>query len=174
MLNPPLHRATTFVTPLSDQKNDQDAQLSPKPRKFCLRPLCLLRITKTTVMSHQIGQRRQSGDRTMTMVAQRLPWSPNGSTLVAAVIAQWTLFIGLPVVGWALNYYSDLTLSQEFRPMVRSHWLTFLRQRPVAVVIQGPTLLLNHDDVIKWKRFPRYWLFVRGIHRSPVNSSHKG
>ena len=31
-----------------------------------------------------------------------------------------------------------------------------------------------HDDVIKWKHFPRYWPFVRGIHRSPVNSSHKG
>ena len=31
-----------------------------------------------------------------------------------------------------------------------------------------------HDDVIKWKYFPRYWPFVRGIHRSPVNSPHKG
>ena len=31
-----------------------------------------------------------------------------------------------------------------------------------------------HDDVIKWKHFPRYWPFVRGIHRSPVNSLHKG
>ena len=31
-----------------------------------------------------------------------------------------------------------------------------------------------HDDVIEWKHFPRYWPFVRGIHRSPVNSSHKG
>ena len=31
-----------------------------------------------------------------------------------------------------------------------------------------------HDDVIKWKYFPRYWSFVRGIHRSPVNSPHKG
>ena len=28
-------------------------------------------------------------------------------------------------------------------------------------------LLINwHDDVIKWKHFPRYWPFVRGIHRS--------
>ena len=34
--------------------------------------------------------------------------------------------------------------------------------------------LSNHDDVIKWKPFPRYWPFVRGIHRSPVNSPHKG
>ena len=31
-----------------------------------------------------------------------------------------------------------------------------------------------HDDVIKWKHFPRYWPFVREIHRSPVNSPHKG
>ena len=31
-----------------------------------------------------------------------------------------------------------------------------------------------HDDVIKWKNFPRYWPFVRGIHRSPLNSPHKG
>ena len=32
----------------------------------------------------------------------------------------------------------------------------------------------NHDEVIKWKHFPRYWPFVRGIHRSTVNSPHKG
>ena len=30
-----------------------------------------------------------------------------------------------------------------------------------------------HDYVIKWKHFPRYWPFVRGIHRSPVNSPLK-
>ena len=30
-----------------------------------------------------------------------------------------------------------------------------------------------HDDVIKWKHFPRYWPFVRGIHRSLVNSPYK-
>ena len=33
---------------------------------------------------------------------------------------------------------------------------------------------VEHDDVIKWKHFPRYWPFVRGIHRPPVNSPHKG
>ena len=32
----------------------------------------------------------------------------------------------------------------------------------------------EHDDVIKWKHFPRYCPFVRGIHRLPVNSRHKG
>ena len=33
---------------------------------------------------------------------------------------------------------------------------------------------LQHDDVIKRKHFPHYWPFVQGIHRSPVNSPHKG
>ena len=36
------------------------------------------------------------------------------------------------------------------------------------------TALSAHDDVIKGKHFPRYWSFVRGIHRWPVNSPHKG
>ena len=31
-----------------------------------------------------------------------------------------------------------------------------------------------HDDVIKLKHFLRYWPFLWGIHRSPVNSPHKG
>ena len=31
-----------------------------------------------------------------------------------------------------------------------------------------------HDDVIKWKHFPRHCPFVRGIYRSTVISSHKG
>ena len=34
--------------------------------------------------------------------------------------------------------------------------------------------LSGHGDVIKWKHSTRYWPFVRGIHRSPVNSPHKG
>ena len=42
------------------------------------------------------------------------------------------------------------------------------------VVISCRYILAYHDDVIKWKHFPRYWPFVRGIHRSPVNSQQKG
>ena len=32
----------------------------------------------------------------------------------------------------------------------------------------------THDDAIQWNIFRRYWPFVRGIHRSPVNSPNKG
>ena len=44
--------------------------------------------------------------------------------------------------------------------------------QPVANNLSNMVIL--HDDVIKWKHSPRYWPFVRGIHRSPVNSPHKG
>ena len=36
------------------------------------------------------------------------------------------------------------------------------------------TLCIFYDDVIKLKHLQRYWPVVRGIHRSPVNSPHKG
>ena len=34
--------------------------------------------------------------------------------------------------------------------------------------------MIQHDDAIKWKHFSRNWSFGRAIHRSPVNSPHKG
>ena len=34
--------------------------------------------------------------------------------------------------------------------------------------------MIFHDDIIKWTHFPRYWPFLRGIRRSPVNSPGKG
>ena len=38
----------------------------------------------------------------------------------------------------------------------------------------SPAVLNSYDDVIKWKYFPRYWPFLWGIHRWPLNSPHKG
>ena len=43
-----------------------------------------------------------------------------------------------------------------------------------TLFFQQNYLMWNHDDVIKWKHFPRNWPFVREIHRSPVNFPHKG
>ena len=46
---------------------------------------------------------------------------------------------------------------------------------PMDFQHKGPVIQIQyHDDVIKWKHFPRYWPFVWGIHRLPVNSPHKG
>ena len=51
-----------------------------------------------------------------------------------------------------------------------THLCTFLLQNGAL----WGSCLMHHDDVIKWKHFRRYWPFVWGIHRSPVNSPHKG
>ena len=53
-----------------------------------------------------------------------------------------------------------------FRPLPCMFWTIPLDEQH--------DVLRTHGDVIKWKNFPRYWPFVRGIHRSPVNSPHKG
>ena len=45
---------------------------------------------------------------------------------------------------------------------------------PISYYLIASRFLCYHDDVIKWKYFPRYWPFVRVIHRSPVNFPHKG
>ena len=43
----------------------------------------------------------------------------------------------------------------------------------VLVTVLDDGLVPWNEDVIKWKHFSLYWPFVRGIHRSPVNSPHK-
>ena len=53
-----------------------------------------------------------------------------------------------------------------------------IRQAPQGPILQqtecvGNVAFEHIHDVIKWKHLPRYWPFVRGIHRSPVNSPHK-
>ena len=50
-----------------------------------------------------------------------------------------------------------------------SHYTIF-----VLLSLHPYIVRLSHDDFIKWKHFPRYWPFVWGIHRWPVNSQHKG
>ena len=53
-------------------------------------------------------------------------------------------------------------------------WLTVYIDSPSGIERKIFRENAVHDDVIKWKHFPRNWPFVRGIHRSPVNSPHKG
>ena len=61
-----------------------------------------------------------------------------------------------------------------------SHWISHRPWRVTAGLVFSHKwhsffgCIATHDDVIEWKHFPRHWPFVRGIHRSPVNSPHKG
>ena len=55
----------------------------------------------------------------------------------------------------------------------RWDWITTTAIVWILFIFDFP-LHSPYDDVIKWKHFLRYWPFVRGSHRSPVNSPHKG
>ena len=54
-----------------------------------------------------------------------------------------------------------------------SPWQSYLCEKKIYMIFTPRKIRISYD-VIKWKHFPRYWPFVRGIHRSPVNSLHKG
>ena len=59
-------------------------------------------------------------------------------------------------------------ITQKPYPWIEPHMiiteLVFTTQRPAASYSRNT--YGSHDDVIKWKHFPRNWPFVRGIHRS--------
>ena len=77
-----------------------------------------------------------------------------------------------------MHPYDDVMMLPQFLP----NPLVFHRSSNVDVssthfdfeMTYGVIQLAQLDDVIKWKHFPCYWPFVRGIHRSAVNSPHKG
>ena len=70
--------------------------------------------------------------------------------------------------------YHDLIYEQ----MVEQPYISplFNKNESVWIALESPiiTRFFIHDDVIKWEHFPHYWPFVWGIHRSLVNSPHKG
>ena len=83
-------------------------------------------------------------------------------------------FIWEELISWieSVFYFYCLYLTTPVPREGRHHGLRSVQE---SLVRSSPTTgMENHDDVIKWKHFPRYWPYVRGIHRSPVNSPHKG
>ena len=73
---------------------------------------------------------------------------------------------------WSLKSLNvSLNLHQWFFSSNHPH-VNFTR--PQWSLITSCSIPNIHDNVIKWKHFPHYWPFVREIHRSLVNSTHKG
>ena len=99
---------------------------------------------------------------------------------------QWTQFVAIswsndnpPILHWTFQplYIRRADYENSFRITVP--WAEKLPRGFAAQRIIDEKLFVwnvggNHDDVIKWKHFPRYWPFVRGIQRSLVNSPQKG
>ena len=72
----------------------------------------------------------------------------------------------------SIVYVEHKSLCDDDHHMAKQHIAGLMQERyhsiANALVFLTPTHQY-HDDVIKWKHFPRNWPFVRGIHRSPVN-----
>ena len=63
-----------------------------------------------------------------------------------------------------MNYWFEIIQSPHCH-------ITALCWRECITVTSNRFCRKTHDIVIKWKHIPRYWPFVRGIHRSPVTRS---
>ena len=75
----------------------------------------------------------------------------------------------------------QICTTDTLRPVILTHTLSLVETAGIVITISyeqwqqwSVSKHLYHDDVIKWKHFPCYWPFVPRIHRSPVNSPHKG
>ena len=94
---------------------------------------------------------------TGTMVRSAIYW------IYQCTVHPWinfTRFISFVPFWWSLDQFYPNPWGSFHR-----HWGNHITAiRPVAQPCR--MWWSNHDDVIKWKHFPRNWLFVRGIHRS--------
>ena len=97
---------------------------------------------------------------------------PPSSTVTHKVYRIYPHLLGFPAWSWFstcgdCHNISDVGMNIigiNFKPCISSVF------QDICVESHGAI----HDDVIKWKHFPRNWPFVREIHRSPVNFPHKG
>ena len=73
-------------------------------------------------------------------------------------------------VQWAPNVVPVMGTTSPILYSIRGVYVCPL----IKIEWMAVAMMAAHDDVIKWTHFPRYWPFVRRIHRWPVNSPHKG
>ena len=71
-------------------------------------------------------------------------------------------------------YYIYPTINSFAQTVPCRHISSLWPNQSVTYMAPLANLQSFHDDVIKWKHFPRYWPFARRIHQSPVKSPHKG
>ena len=84
----------------------------------------------------------------------------------------------IPSLNWVATCHKDGVGNSSYQDaQLTINWHYFKRRSGNKTLLKPMMTRFtdaNHDDVIKWKYFPRYWPFVREIHRSPVNFPHKG
>ena len=124
-----------------------------------------------------------------------ITWGPPRSyrPQMGPMVAPWILLSGMPIPKHNLRCLGKTTTLWIIRYTAAYQWLFTGLSCALKCVLGAVSILYHikecssqagwmspllhtneHDDVIKWKHFPRYWPFVRAIHRWPVNFPHKG
>ena len=111
---------------------------------------------------------------------QTVPWHASTKPLTRKIRCWefWSMKLFQQNYGYIFNgmFLYEIIIQDSICPL--NHIITTFQllssQHRELLEMNCPYSMVVHDDVIKWKHFPRYWPFVRGIHRSPVNSPHKG
>ena len=98
----------------------------------------------------------------MPLRASSHPGSPNSPSCSA--LAWYSCWLGLSPWGE----------SGDRTPTARTAALTRYRYATQPTRSHQFTCNIQWHTSFKWNHFPRYWPFVRAIHRWPVNSPHKG
>ena len=88
----------------------------------------------------------------------------------------YLFLVWLPCFKWIINETKMLSFSSMAAPefVVFDCYNSLIKVQLQVVEPVSSFQWRRHGDVIKWKHFPRFWPFVRGIQPWPVDSPHKG
>ena len=135
---------------------------------------------------YQAGSHARSGSTLLQVMAcglvgtKPINWIEDALLLTGHI---WTNFIWIRIkiqnIFWRKSFQNIVCNIHNYCIAIWStydtkpHFANFHQNAQNDIDI--PNLVsVPHHDVIKWKHFPRCWPFVRGIHRWPVKSPHKG
>ena len=98
--------------------------------------------------------------------------------IILSLLSENAIITIIQMIMSSSSWVIVIMISSSYRPH-HGHTHLKLDYRVIITIVlicdcyQSATEGVIHDDVIKWKHFPRYWLCVRGIHWSQVNSPQK-
>ena len=115
--------------------------------------------TKNNREAGDLGRHRAHYDITVMTISREVPMN--------LISEGWILVGRVPLKGCAAQDLARISQYLECE-IHRTESITEWSFEKIPHPVVRWAKLSNHDDVIKWKPFPRYWPFARGIHRSPV------
>ena len=109
----------------------------------------------------------------LSITSHKLWWAPlNMSTFIYFILFYISYVINSPKHQCAIFSLMIMVVMMGLGDYVLCYHFVYVNLSQVTMIkillcyVLCYVMLCYHDDVIKWKHFPRNWPFVRGIHRS--------